>query len=1066
MDLGGALPASGTTTVLEASAGTGKTWTIAGLVCRYVAEGHARIDELLAVTFGRAATSELRTRVRDRMVAVHDALAGDDVDSLDPVVRILATRDRELHRERLATALASFDGATITTIHGFCEQVLRSLGTLSDLDPGTTLVDSLDDVVSEAASDLFLAHSLSGAARADFTPDVAMAIATAAIRSPDAAVLPVGAARDSLADVRVRFATAVRDEVERRKRRFRVLTYDDQLSRARAALCDPATGSAACARLRERFKVVLVDEFQDTDPIQWDIFRTAFHGHRTLVVIGDPKQAIYAFRGADVNAYLEARRHAHHTASLDTNWRSDERVVRGISRLLRNAALGHADIRVSAVKAGHTTTVVTPAGDAPVRLRVVPRTLLYGKHTPYVGPVRVTVARDVARQVATLLSEDLEVSPREGATRAFNARDIAVLVRTSAQAERVREALEELEIPCVLSGTQSVFASHAARDWICFLDALEQPQNRGRVRRFALTPFIGLRAVDLADDAGVKATDRLAMQLRGWAQVLADKGVAGLFAAVRDERGLTARLLALEDGERAMTDLRHVAEVLHRQGVTADLGLAGLVSWLRERVEDTNDQNQERSRRLETERAVVQVLTVHASKGLEFPVVLVPFGWDTAGGRSKERFPRGHDDAGRRTVFVAGSEDRAAYDQACEREDVESAGEELRLLYVALTRAVSRLIVWWAPSKNTETGPLNRLLFCEDPIAMPPGVPLLSDVKVLAHLTELAAGEVAVETVEDTEPPSARTPLAVDTPLALAEFTRALDLSWHRTSYSGVTRDLYHARVTSEAEPVKDDEPDVVITGDGEGAPSLWNGLQGGASFGTRVHAVLELADLAVQPIEDELVRAGAWPELVTALVPSIQTPVIDGRSLQDIPLTDQLRELDFELPLAGGNDPTGEVRLSQLPASLRTLPDDDPVRPYANVLEASPIESTVLRGYLAGSIDVVLRVDGRFYVADYKTNNLAPEAPELTTWHYRPAALDRAMLEAHYPLQALFYGVALHRYLRWRLPDYSPDEHLGGVRYLFLRGMCGPDAEGGVWSWRPPTSLITGLSNLLAGLP
>jgi exodeoxyribonuclease V beta subunit len=183
---------------------------------------------------------------------------------------------------------------------------------------------------------------------------------------------------------------------------------------------------------------------------------------------------------------------------------------------------------------------------------------------------------------------------------------------------------------------------------------------------------------------------------------------------------------------------------------------------------------------------------------------------------------------------------------------------------------------------------------------------------------------------------------------------------------------------------------------------------------------------------------------------------------LRDIPVTDQLRELDFELPLVGGDTPGGaDVRLTHLADLVRRLPADDPVRPYADRLAS--LGSARLRGYLAGSIDVVLRVDGRYVVVDHKTNRLAPRDEPLTAWHYRREALDSAMLAADYPLQALLYLVALHRYLRWRVVGYDPAEHLGGVLYLFLRGMCGVDA--GVWSWQPPASLVVSLSDLLAGV-
>jgi exodeoxyribonuclease V beta subunit len=236
--------------------------------------------------------------------------------------------------------------------------------------------------------------------------------------------------------------------------------------------------------------------------------------------------------------------------------------------------------------------------------------------------------------------------------------------------------------------------------------------------------------------------------------------------------------------------------------------------------------------------------------------------------------------------------------------------------------------------------------------------------------------------------------------------------------------------------------------------------LPGGTAFGTLVHEVLEEADLRVDGDLERVLAEREAPELLAGLSLAVATPVVGDVALQDVPRRDQLRELDFELPLAGGDDPTGSVVLTRLADLLRVhLPDDDCVRPYAERLPALD----VVRGYLGGSIDVVLRVDGKHYVVDHKTNRLARRDVELTTWHYRREALDAAMLDAHYPLQALLYCVALHRYLRWRQRGYEPATHLGGVRYLFLRGMVGT-AGCGVWDWEPPPALVVGVSELLAG--
>jgi exodeoxyribonuclease V beta subunit len=265
---------------------------------------------MLLVTFGRMATGELRARVRERLVAVDEGLLatshGVPPSSRDDVLTLLATVSPDelaTRRHRVATALADFDAATIATTHGFCQQVLDGIGVAGDVDRDGTFVEDVVDIVDEVVDDLYVRRFIHAVPPADLSLRVAREIARSVVDQPSATIVPEGAA-DPLAAMRVRLAHAVLKDVERRKRQLRLLTYDDLLIRLEHALRDPQ----AAARLRRQFDVVMIDEFQDTDPVQWSILRRAFHGHTALVLIGDPKQAIYAFRGADVVTYLDACR--------------------------------------------------------------------------------------------------------------------------------------------------------------------------------------------------------------------------------------------------------------------------------------------------------------------------------------------------------------------------------------------------------------------------------------------------------------------------------------------------------------------------------------------------------------------------------------------------------------------------------------------------------------------------------------------------------------------------------------------------------------------------------------
>ncbi len=1089
-DLLGELPRG--TTVLEASAGTGKTFTIAGLVTRYVAEGVARLDQLLVVTFGRAATQELRDRVRERLVTARDGLT--DLPAAraggDELLRHLAAgsdADVAIRRHRLVLALGEFDAATVVTTHQFCQQMLTGLGTAGDIDVGATLVENLDDLVTEVVQDLYLRKWGHGEILVPpMTLGEAQQLASAVVRDGQAILVPDPPHADDPSAIRLRFAHAVRAEVGRRKRMRRILGFDDLLTRLRGTLADPQSGPAATARLRDRYRVVLVDEFQDTDPVQWDILRLAFHRSATLVLVGDPKQAIYAFRGADVQAYLAAAEIAEQRATLARNWRSDLDLLRGLQALFGGAALGDPRIVVAPVSAAHHGRSLESAA-APVRIRLVRQG---NRGQLSVDRARQLVTRDVVREIVTSLDSGIRLRPRDGSPeRPVRPGDIAVIVRTGAQLDLVHEALLAAGVPSVQRTTSSVFRTAAGADWIVLLEALEQPHRAGRLRRLAISPFVGWDAAGLEHND----VDRLGLRLRHWLRVYSERGVAALFETLsRDER-LPARQLGQIDGERRLTDLRHVGEALHAATMGGQLGLTAGLEWLRRRVAGANeDSSVERSRRLDSDDAAAQVVTVHASKGLEFPIVHVPFGWDRW--VFDAEIPLFHEAGGRRVRNVGGAgSDGFRADQR--RHNSEEFGEDLRLLYVALTRAQAQVTAWWAPSaKNTLCAPLHRLLFTDTPAdGVPERVSVPGDAAAWTRSSARAVEHcLSVTIVPEGDGATWRRPAAARPPLGAATVHRAFDPSWRRTSYSALTAGVHDVTPMVGSEPEVTDQDDEPATpaataspAAGPAAVSPMDALPGGTAFGTLVHAILERLDPSVDELADELrtqvrgqlARLGPADldaaALAAALLAALRTPLgplAGGRSLADIAPAERLAELDFELPLGGGDRPNGISHLRDIANLLRgQLPADDALVGYAELLTDPVLGDAPLKGYLTGSIDAVLRIDGRYLVVDYKTNRLgAPDSP-LTAWDYRPAAMAEAMLLAHYPLQALLYDVALHRFLRWRIADYDPQRHLGGVLYLFLRGMCGPDvvfddgAIPGVFAWRPPASLVVAVSDMLA---
>jgi exodeoxyribonuclease V beta subunit len=574
-------------------------------------------------------------------------------------------------------------------------------------------------------------------------------------------------------------------------------------------------------------------------------------------------------------------------------------------------------------------------------------------------------------------------------------------------------------------------------------------------------------------------------------------------------------------GERQLTDLRHVGQALHGAALEDGLGLSALTEWLRRRRSDTNAEiTTDRIRRLDTDAAATQVVTLHASKGLQYPVVYLPFAFD--------RFVRTPDtlllhENGQRVLDIGGfgTTGRSERQRQALTED---AGEALRHLYVGLTRAQSQVITWWAPTKNTSCSGLHRVLFGRRDMtgAVPDEVLLPTDDVVARELREFQVrGALVVEKAAAGVAPRRAKPPVSDTDFAVGVLDRDLDSGWRRVSYSslsaagsagahgplpaGTGSISGDAGVGSEPESAeRQDEtiPPVRATPVADDAllavPSPMAELPYGTTFGTLVHAVLETTDPQAEDLLGELTqrcaeqitRRGApftADQLAAALLPVLHTPLgplAAGVTLHGIATADRLPEMDFEIPLAGGDVGAGAANTAGEPGAdgitlgalapviRRHLAPDDPLYGYADRLASPALRWQPLRGYLTGSLDAVLRLPGpRYLVADYKTNWLGDiDGPPISAWHYRPDALDAVMAGSDYPLQAMLYCVALHRFLRWRQPDYDPAVHIGGVLYLFVRGMSGPatplvdSRPCGVFGWQPPVGLITGLSDLLDG--
>ncbi|MDO4785280.1 MAG: UvrD-helicase domain-containing protein, partial [Propionibacteriaceae bacterium] len=514
------LPLPTGTVLLEASAGTGKTHQIATLTCRYIAEAGYGIGQLLLVTFGAAATKELRSRVFAQLSEAEQELSRAVASGRAPrggLAAQLFARDAADRLARVRLALDEFGKASIATTHTFCSTMLNRLGVAADWDRSARFTADLTSLMREVADDLYVARY---SHRPDPPFDLAFArkIAAHAIGHPDELLLREDHHEE------VSFAEAVRAEVSSRKSRGRIYTYDDLIHQMSSTLADPVTGPEARRRLSEAFPVVLVDEFQDTDPAQWAILRDAFAGASTIVLIGDPKQSIYGFRNADLNCYLEARASAGQHFTLPANYRSDPGLVRAVNDLFDGVEFGHPQVRAFRVEPALTARRLSSASrtDEPaVRIRMVraPGTLDQAE-------AQARIDADLVAQVTDLLAHH----SYDG--RRLLPRDIAILVRRRSRADSIVRSLETAGIGAIFPGNEPVFATAAAADWLTVLAAWLTP-SVPMARAAALTGLVGVTIGDLAADDG-SLTARVADQLRASARLAGEAGVFAGWQALRE----------------------------------------------------------------------------------------------------------------------------------------------------------------------------------------------------------------------------------------------------------------------------------------------------------------------------------------------------------------------------------------------------------------------------------------------------------------------------------------------------------------------------------------------------
>ena len=1213
--------------LIEASAGTGKTYALTTLVARLIVEERLGIDRLLIVTFTISAAGELRTRVRQLLQAARRAASGADVNPDSQAGRV-RRRWRRCGIEdadalsRLTRAVRDLDRANITTIHGFCQRTLvefalhagtpfsfevsgddalavgdaardfwrrrmvgepvplleyaNSKGFVLDEDTTTWVtrhhaqakeirgvcspedfpgvleskrrewldatLDARNAWSDQAQRDAFVEladpsrwnsaarkktpvrarmviEAFDAGAPEDLAPDCAGAFGPSALAKgllkrgkppPPSGPLfdlleRVGEAGAAYGDLWV--ASQRRSLLEDAGRSLRhatrverSLSYSALLVELYRAL-DGAGGAELARRVRSRYPVALIDEFQDTDRLQARIFETIYPGGAgaaggRLFVVGDPKQSIYRFRGADVFAYLEAHKRlgsSDEALELKHNYRSTPGLIHAVNELFsRERPFVLSDFgfsRAAPADRKRAELAVQDEDDveAPFQFVLIPRADGKPRTKPELTALAAKqAAQDIARLIAAGKDGRAQLAGGDR-PRALAARDIAVLVRKTAQGNAVAEALRELGIDSVEMGDDNIFQSEEAGSLHRLLHALcldESEYNATQLLRGALAA--DLFGLDLEDLAALRDDDDAWSRWRGfareWAEVWQEHGIAALMRGIlfaSDAADCSANLLAYPNGPRRLTNYLHLTDLLHEVESRRRPSRQGLLDWFRQARGDAQTNDETAQLRLESDENLVKIVTAHRAKGLEFPVVFYPFAWDgraQATGGNRKPTADYYDPEPETPVL-----DLDPSDDAYDREHVEGHADELRLLYVALTRAEHRCVVTWSLEGGAEHAPLAWLLHGRkgadqdgaaqalrenaDRIKALGRGEWLAEVEAFAHRTRgavsLRMSDEAADADADTEAAHADTEAAhADTeaagPLEVRKLERKLEGIRQRTSYSALSAGAGAATffVRDRDEVDLDDDAEAAVqevTPAGpaemeEDGPTVFTFPSGGRS-GRCLHEIFERrlgdpdAGSLERTCENALARYGfqdKWLPVAHTLVENgLETPLTPpGEAGAVFRLSDLERpvvEMEFHLPLQ-------ELHPAKLAHCLEE-------HGYGHRLAG---DDAGINGFLHGFIDLTARHDGRWYVLDYKSNWLGPDLAS-----YTKAAIAESMRHHGYHLQYVLYLTALHRLLTLRLEDYDYDRHIGGAFYLFLRGMR-PNAPGsGVFHDRPSRACI-----------
>ena len=1011
--------------LIEASAGTGKTYCIQDVYARLVMETDFRVANILVMTFTEAATKELQERLRTILLDLQKRFLNQDCESkenrtekeikeidkrnarADKLIDCVA--DKQMAQKQVELALLEFDGAAISTIHGFCQRVLQryafetgmnfsqKIGKDGKADLKARIEDwwrtnqdkevSLNDVNTYA-------RELSG--KADYVLD-----------GDDKAL--------QVADGIVKAYEAARFERE-------TLTFDDLLRGLRDALRDESNGKALAGLLKQEFRAALIDEFQDTDPVQYEIFRRIFidcEQPGPLYFVGDPKQAIYAFRGGDIFTYFNAKKtEGLQNHRLNINHRSTSRLVDGVNVLFEDTApdgtFGE-DIPYVASKVDKEPEIKGEPLERPLQI------IEFATETK---PAKGAFMPHIMDRMADEILDILAKTDKEG-KRIFSPKDIAILMGAKTDMPTLQQKLLDKGIPNVIQDSGNVFNTSIAHELRTFLLAVSKAENarRDEIRAALLTVFGGVNFDEASslDDQAVFAqkVEALKTLKNAWRA----KGFPALVCHL-EENGYLLRLARKPDGRRQLSDIGQILELCC--AATKEVGSApeALVDWLTERIggatsgEETDAE--EYARELETDGEAVRIMTIHSSKGLQFPIVFLPDCWRVNSPydpRNQFPLPNYHNEQNQ-LVFASGKD-------ALTRAKAESTREKTRLLYVALTRAKQQTVLF-APSQWPDNEPLEQLLakLPKDGAGADPPYQWIAWEQPLTY-QNAGAPYAAPQEGEAVAAEAPRTDW---------------NLSSVRGSYSSLAPG--HGKIQADDDSRDNDDVPFVESNRGKNPPEDILDLPAGPRLGNCWHDILEKLPFDA---DTETIRRMTEAELqangfdtdettlrltVKMLEDTLNHPLKSRNgtefSLRDIDWNDRLSEQEFDFSSVQAEKTTAALKIV-----LQKHWGADPAKQeFIRAMEKW--DRPIPRGYLKGFMDLVFRHDGIYYVVDWKSNTLDRDIANFTE-----EGIREEMAKNGYFFQYMLYAAVLHCYLKQRLGErYSHGQHFGGVRYYFLRGM------------------------------